>query len=27
MQVFLQNRTATLVFSVTPYIALKIMAW
>ena len=27
MNVFLQYRNATLVFSVTPYIALKIMAW
>jgi hypothetical protein len=27
MNVFMQYRNATLVLSVTPYIALKIMAW
>ena len=27
MSVFMQYRNATLVLSVTPYIALKIMAW
>ena len=27
MNVFMQYRTATLVLSVTPYIALKIMSW